>query len=658
METTQAVTDAATIPKKPSVNKGGRPSKAALEARARANRDPLASIEGDTSLDQPPDYKPDVTSRIPKPPFFRFGTDQPSPHKPEHFFAWWCGLSAGAKNGSIAYVYRNYPVIQIKTPDSKSPTGFRPSTQIDKRSGSDPLSSLDDVLHHYGSGDYTIRLNQASPNKTVCLCVIKGLRDEQHPAVVDLSTLAIEDPVNKPYIEGLRMRGIRIPGVDPMEDTMDSAAVDRLASTVERMADQNARLANRPPVEVRREEPKPQTDGIISKAFEASMDMMKSVSSVQSSMLNDAVKKVQEVNATATDPLAMLEKLGGVLRFLVPTPVAATGPSQSDAMLTAAMNRSDKLETRIFEMQASQLTLLQTLLAKAQEAPAATAAAAAQAKAPAAAGAPTTPLEMLRELVKLKDGLGSLTGETERGENPAAASGPWWAAALNNLPSLAQMVMGIMAMYSTASYNNAIARVGAGQPTAPPMLPTIPAASAPEPVPGDEIPSPPPGSGTPLPTPGDSTMSAYHSFLAQLERPLRLSLENNETGDEFAEKLVEFHGQMAYDLLHNLGKDQLVQILATYPPIWQVVTAIPQKFQQFLDEFLAYGNAPEPPPPAQPRASHAPNQPLESKAQAAEPSSADVTERMDRLHTVRAGAAGGKPAAGKPAKAPPGPEAQ
>ena len=656
-----------------SKNRGaGTPTAAQKSARERKKRDPVAQIEGDTSLDKDPAYVKAQASRVPKPPHFRYGSDQPSPRRPEHFFQWWAGLPKGAKDSTIAYVYRNYPVIQIKTPDKKSPTGFKLSSQIDKRSGADPLTSLDDVLHYYGSGNYTIRFNKVDPSAAVCMCIIQGLRDEQHPPLVDLSTLAIEDPANKPYIEGLRMRGIRIPGVDPMEDTMDSAAVDRLAGTVERMAEQNARLANRPPVEVRREEPKPQTDGIVSKAFEASMDMMKSVSSVQSSMLNDAVKKVQEVNATATDPLAMLEKLGGVLRSLVPTPVASTGPSQSDVMLAAAMNRSDKLETRIFEMQASQLTLLQTLLAKAQEAPTA-AAAAAQAKAPAAAAAPTTPLEMLRELVKLKDGLGSLTGETERGENPAAAAagGPWWAAALNNLPALGQVLLGIMAMYSQASYNNAIAataHAGPGQTSALPIAPTIPTIPAPEPAPGDEIPSPPPGSGTPLPTPGDSTMSAYHSFLAQLERPLRLSLENNETGDEFAEKLVEFHGQMAYDLLHNLGKDQLVQILATYPPIWQVVTAIPQKFQQFLDEFLAYGDAPEPPAPPRPHAPHAPHapqaphaphaphRPLESKAQAAESGGADVTERVDRLHTVREG--GGKAAGGKPAKVTPGPEAQ
>lgn len=667
MATTQPVTDATAQPNKSPVSKRGHPIKGAREARERAKRDPLASIEGDTSLDEPPEHKTDAKARIPKPPFFRYGTDQPAPHRPEHFFAWWNSLSAGAKGASLAYVYRNYPVIQIKVPDKKSPTGFRPSNQIDKRSGSDPLAGLDDVLHYYGSGDYTIRLNQASPGKTVCLCVIKGLRDQDHPPVVDLTTLAIEDPVNKPYIEGLRMKGIRIPGVDPMEesDMAAAATMDHMVGTIERLTERNALLASRPPSAPLKVEREPMNESIVSQALATGMGIIATASDTQNKMLEKTMEKISQLRGDSggSDPLALLDKVGNLLKTFAPAPVVMpnTSPNSADAMLAAAMARSDRLETRIFEMQTSQLNLLQGMLAKSQESPAV---AAAQSRVPAAAGTPATPMEMLRDLVKLKEGLGSLTGDTERGENPAAAAaaGPWWAAALNNLPALGQVLLGIMALYSQASYNNAIAATaaGPGQTAALPIAPTMPAIPAPEPTLGDEIPPPPPGGGAPLPHPGDATMSAYHTFLAQLENPLRLSLENNETGDEFAEKLVEFHGQMAYDLLHNLGKDQLINILSTYPPIWQVVTAIPQKFQQFLDEFMSYGEAPPPPPPAQlhlPHATHAPIRPLESKAQAAEPGSADVTDRMDRLHSARAGG-GGKAAAGsKPPKEPAGPQA-
>lgn len=641
MATTQAVTGTVAVIKKPPVNKGGRPTKAMVAERERLKLDSVSQIEGDTSLDKPPEYRPDVSARVPKPPYFRYGTDQPSPRRPEHFFQWWQGLTPAARDKTLAYVYRNYPVIQIKIPSKKNASGFDITRQIDKRSGNDPLTSMDDILHYYGSGDYTIHFNQVDPHKTVCMCIIRGLRDDQHPPVVDPNTLAIEDPANKPYIEGLRMKGIRIPGVDPMEesDMAAAATMDRMVGTIERLTERNAQLASKPPSAPPRPEREPVNESIVSQALATGMGIIATASDTQNKMLEKTMEKIGQLKGDVgqqTDPLAMLDKVASVLKALTPTPVVQqqqSGPSQSDTLLQSAMARADKLETRIFEMQASQLTLLQGMLAKSQETPAVV-----QAKAAVPAGTPTTPLEMLKELVKLKDGLGSLTGEGERTDNPAPAAGsPWWASLLQNLPTLGQMALGIMAMYSQASYNNAIAatasatQAGANPSATLPIAPTMPVIPATEPAPGNNIPTPPTDTTIPLPHPGDSTMAAYHSFLAQLEKPLRMSLDSNETGDTFAEKLVEFHGQMSYDVLHNLGRDQLLQILSTYPPIWQVVSAMPQKFSQFLDEFMHYGDEPEVPA-------------LPAKPDKVRVEKLDgVTERMDRLHTVRVG---GKPAAG------------
>ena len=50
-------------------------------------------MEQDEALDREPEYLADKASRIPKPPHFRFGPDQPSPRRPEHFFPWWYGLT-------------------------------------------------------------------------------------------------------------------------------------------------------------------------------------------------------------------------------------------------------------------------------------------------------------------------------------------------------------------------------------------------------------------------------------------------------------------------------------------------------------------------------------------------------------------------------------
>lgn len=612
----EAVAEPAIDLRKSHPGRAGRPSKSKQQSKSRAKRDPLSSVESDSALNSAPEPGSTKRVEIPKPLHFRYGTDQPSPRRPEHFFQWWQSLTAAQKRLSIIYIYRNYPVIGIKVADNKSPSGFRISAQIDKRSGTDVLTSLDDILHHYGSGNYTIRFNQAEPNKAVCLCIIQGLRDEQHPPVVDLNTLLVDDPANKPYIEGLRLRGVRVPGVDPIneEDQVGAAAVTQMVGTVERLMDRNAELSARvasPP----KEEKRPGADeSIVSTALATGMKIISNASDTQSAMLKSAMDKVGELSKTAVppaaaaapDPLAMIESVGNLLKTLVPP---AAPNNQLDMLVAAALKRSDTLEEKLFTIQAQQLTFLQSMLTQSQQISKPTADAATPRRA-AAEGMPATPIEMLRDLVKLKEGLSNLTGDASAAEAPVSRSNPnapWWASLLQNLPQLVQGGAAIASMIAVASYNNAIAKTGTGQPT-PVAMPTITPPAETEP--NEELPPPPPSDGaeTNLPQPGDTTLNAYHHFLAQLEKPLLLALENNEPGDQFAEKLVGWQGQVAYDLLHGLGRDSVVQILSTYRPIWSVVSTIPQKFSQFLDEFLSYGDQEQlpdlppapPPPPGQP----------------------------------------------------------
>jgi hypothetical protein len=326
----------------------------------------------------------------------------------------------------------------------------------------------------------------------------------------------------------------------------------------------------------------------------------------------------------------MLDKVGSLLKAMTP-PAAPT--TQLDSLVKAALDRADKLEDKLFTLQAQQLTFFQSMLQQGQSKPADPSAP----KRSVEAGTPATPSEMLRELVKLKEGLGNLTGDTEHGTESAARSNPnapWWASLLQNLPQLVQGGAAIASMIAVASYNNAIAKTGAGQPT-PVAMPTIPPPTEAD-TGAELLPPPPPSSGaeTDLPQPGDTTLNAYHHFLAQLEKPLLLAMENNEPGDQFAEKLVGWQGQVAYDLLHGLGRDQVIQILSTYRPIWSVVSTIPQKFSQFLDEFLSYGDQEQPPnlPLSPPPPSHSPI--------GAVSSTGDITEAHAKIHNPRAGKKG------------------
>jgi hypothetical protein len=74
----------------------------------------------------------------------------------------------------------------------------------------------------------------------------------------------------------------------------------------------------------------------------------------------------------------------------------------------------------------------------------------------------------------------------------------------------------------------------------------------------------------------------------ELKDPLLKALENGDTGDVFADRLIGWKGRMAYDVLKELGGDTIVQLLRAYPPIWNVVGRVPQKLSKFLVEFLSY----------------------------------------------------------------------
>jgi hypothetical protein len=92
-------------------------------------------------------------------------------------------------------------------------------------------------------------------------------------------------------------------------------------------------------------------------------------------------------------------------------------------------------------------------------------------------------------------------------------------------------------------------------------------------------------------------MNAYHVFLRQIEQPLIQSLNNGESGGAFAEKLIGWQGEIAYEFLRDMGRDALLAVISTYPPIWTTAQQIPTRFGEFIDEFLA-GPAP---PPGKPR---------------------------------------------------------
>jgi hypothetical protein len=561
--------------------------KDAPQASEAAPDTPFDALEpglgaGELDEDGPP--KPKTPTRsyrtVPKPPHFKYGTDRPKGQKPDAFFSWWTSLSDDIKGMLVLYVYRNWPVWRVMSEKTK-----KFSSQIDKVSGDDAILDVDDFQHRYGAGDYTLRLNdQVVLKKTIAMCTITGLRDlENHPPVIhDLSGLVLDDPQNRDYIGFLRLKGVRIPGVTPLvpgEEVEDVAGNEALSSMIEANRELTDRL-----LDTREPEPPAKLDPGMQGA-NMGMEIVKAGADMANNMLTSAMTRVTELTSKQEDPTAMVKNLVDIARSMNPEPKAAV----PDPMVAAMLEESKQLRSQLYDSQKTQVEMLRQELAAARVAgmnP--------QLQQPLLPGqTPGFQPQMLDGLDKLMNVLDRLKksfgGGEEELERAREAPTSMWATIL---PMAIPAFTGIMAMLSNMMYNYAASKMSR-EPQAPPQLPQ--GAYTPEQL--AELAAGQPVTGQPQPqgeNGGGDMGNPYTKMLAELKEPLLRALNNPDVeegshpGADFAYLLMQWKGRMAYDALRELGKDVIVQLLHTYPPIWTEVVKTPQKFSTFLDEFLAY----------------------------------------------------------------------
>lgn len=79
----------------------------------------------------------------------------------------------------------------------------------------------------------------------------------------------------------------------------------------------------------------------------------------------------------------------------------------------------------------------------------------------------------------------------------------------------------------------------------------------------------------------------YFQFLRAIEQPFINHLNDpNKTGADFAAWVSDGFGEIGYQSARELGKDALMTLLMSYKPIAQVMGQIPERANQFVDEFL------------------------------------------------------------------------
>lgn len=519
---------------------------------------------------------PHARSKVtPLPEFYKFHTDNPRGRRPNDFFAYWVGLPMEFRERLTAYVYRNWPVIQVMVPDKKK-GGLRPSTQIAKLPGEDPIRDEDHLMRIKGSGDYTIRLNDATVRKSIALCIIKGLRNEDHPPVIDsYDQLVMDDPANQSFIEGLRQRGV-FPGDNEMAASeMTSALTGTIDRLTEKLTEKDRQpapaAASQTPAEVTMK-----TLDMAGKAFDQGVNLAKETLAAQTEAKVAAARA--EASMGQQNPgqaIDMFEKVAGVIAKL--QPAAANAPAaQPGEMLkeltgifTTFMDREQKLQGTIMALQSTRMEALEKQVQALLSNPATPA----TQKDDLAAG--------LDRLLALKDKILALSSSKEEEAEVREPRLPPWMhlaqTALNVLPNTAASMVAM-------SHNLAVARTGQGEPIAAGIIETeTPALPAPN----------------PNPTPGGSPMqldAITLNFLRAIERPLINHLNDpQKTGADFAAWVSDGYGEIGYQAAREKGKDGLMKMLLSYRPIAEVIQQIPERSLQFIDEFLTADDSEEPP---------------------------------------------------------------
>ena len=505
------------------------------------------------------------------------------PLKDAEFFQYWKATEAIDPNRLIVYVWRTHPYIDKKALNPKAYTNIG---KMEK--APEPDEWIQAMLHRWGSGNYKLMLKDEGAKKprAIAMTYVSVNDPDYPPWIEDLNELVMDHPNNQSFIENLRQKGI-LPGEREMAG---SEAMSILAGTVKDLSAQATAAA----AQSKKEPPAPpqtpaevtiKTLEMAGKAFDQGVTLTKETMAAQAdakvaeARAQEAVK-VAQAGAGKQDGLEILERVVGILGGLGIKP-GSTGASDQSLVAEIAkmaeghMKRESELQGTILSILRDEITALKAERNRAPDTQAATGQAQKE-----------DVIDGLKKLVNARDELQSLFGgkteedADERRERPLPAWMQLAQTALNVLPNTAASMVAM-------SHNLAVARTGQGAPIAVGSLET-------------EAPALPAGD-QPNPSPGASNMSPYLAFLKSIERPLINHLNDpNKTGADFAAWVSDGYGEIGYQSAREMGKDALMALLLSYPPIAQVVKQIPERSSQFIDEFLSADETEEPPAEEQP----------------------------------------------------------
>jgi hypothetical protein len=535
----QAVENAVESPSKLRSKPAGIPAKQPAKAAEKA----------ETASTRPPKPK-----HFPKPPHFKC--------PPEKFFPYLRNLPQECQDRSIVYVYATWPVlnhVQVLPPEEQEAILKKrkpfPQTNIAKLS--QPFDTDDwemEILHRWGSGNYHFKLNDIGvpknaefPNKHIAMCDVRRLEDPQYPPVRDMRLIDVSHPDNASYIAQMRLKGVKFWGDDAQseiqkedEEMAQVAAIDTLTAALVESTKRERTEAKAAPAAP------PDVQGLAgAKAVESVAEGARQGMSI----ISEAVKTANDMQAKAQDPKKYIEDLQAVAQMMQPKNGGGDDSPMRDMvkmMHESHIASMDAINKRLESAETWNRQLLEKIMTKPAE------------PASSTIDKPKSFIHQIKELAEVKDVLRDLLG----GESDDT---PWYAAVgLRALDTIAANATNFM-------HNLAVARSGMGEPVAPPE--------------GEAEATDQPGPARPAQPAGKDAI--IFTVLTNLRPPLLEALSTGVPGFDFAAWLITQNGDdRLYNLMAAEGKQGLFNLMQKHPQLWMETRAHAVRLDSFADEFL------------------------------------------------------------------------
>ena len=536
--------------------------------------------------------KPEIPIPIPNPKSTVFRRDATNPAQDsKRFYSYWNQLPMWAKERTICYVYRDWPMLK---PLAENSGEF---VYIDKISGTEPLQDDIDLQNMYGSGSYNLMFNEQTPgSRNLCKVYVPslGMSDmKSHPPVdrriSDINNVDMDFPGNKSYIEFLRMAG-KLPeqqtGKVAEAEMANIALVDKLLERGDKAQESALEIAKSAVTKsASRTEP---SDAAIDRAI----GIVATGAERANKMVSEAYETIKATKSS--EGSSVKETLE-----LVTSIIAQFGPKQDGESSEVRELRAELGRIRDERMKSLEEELKAMRAAPIQ---------AGNASPSATMKESITAFKEMRDLVEDVVGGGKKSPVEEIAEE---AGIPKWLQlslqyglpVINNVLGLVMAGRGLTPMPSPPlppiPGMGGMGGPGAGMGMAPPpgarpMPPTAPNPSQAPGTPG--LPAPATQQSQPELTQNGVPTYGLHPDIADIlfeqKTPIVQYLAAGDaTGEDYAELFANTYGLPVFNMMAGFGKEALLLAITSFPPIMSRLGALSigsDRLAQFAGEFCDF----------------------------------------------------------------------